>query len=65
MRYVLRNSKGQKLSGFYPNAGNKAKFLAYRRNDYICYSTPEEAVDHLGYIRSHDVGRSLEVEIDY
>ena len=65
MRYILKNRRGQKLSGFYPNAGEKSKFLAYRKNDYICYSTPEEAADHLRYIQSHNVGRSLNVEIDY
>lgn len=61
-RYVLRNRRGQRLSGFYPHSTRP--WLVYRRNDYYCYTTPEEAASHQRYIQDHGVGRNLEVEID-
>lgn len=55
--FVIVNNLGHELSGFYPNdCQNK---LAYRKGDYYCYPTIEEAQEHLDYIQGHNVGKSL------
>lgn len=59
--YVLKNSAGQNLSGFYPNCGVRSKFLVYRENDWYTFPTRKEASDFLKYIREHGVGRSLSI----
>ena len=59
--FVLENSTGRKLSGFYPNAGDKRLMLAYRKGDYYCYSTKEEAEGHLAAIQKYGIGRSLRI----
>ena len=37
--FVLVNSAGRKLSGFYPHAGRMRLMLAYRKGDYYFYGT--------------------------
>ena len=59
--FRLENSTGKKLSGFYPNAGAKRMMLAYRRGDYYCYGTKEEAEEHLAYIQGYGLGNKLRV----
>ncbi|MBA7693073.1 hypothetical protein ES703_101648 [subsurface metagenome] len=59
--FVLENSTGKKLSGFYPNAGSIQYMLAYRKGDWYSYDTKEEAERHLAYIRNHGTGKQLRV----
>ncbi len=59
--FVLENSTGKKLSGFYPNAGSIQFMLAYRKGDWYSYDTKEEAESHLAYIRNHGTGKKLRV----
>lgn len=60
--YVLVNSAGKKLSGFYPNCGFPSRFLVYRENDWFFYGTMADAQFHLAYIRRHGVGRNLKIQ---
>ena len=61
MNYVLVNSAGKKLSGFYDNCGVKSRFLVYRDNDWYAYGTKAEAEKHLRYILKHGVGKNLRI----
>jgi hypothetical protein len=57
--YVILNSSRQNLSGFYPNAGDRKRFLVYRENDYITFSTKTEAKSFLKHIQFFGVGKNL------
>ena len=59
--YVIVNSAGRKLSGFYPNAGNRSRFIVFREHDWFYYRTKKDAERHLAYIRRHGVGRNLRI----
>jgi len=61
MSFVLENSTGKKLSGFYPNAGSMRLMLAYRKCDYYCYSTEDEAKRHLVAIHRYGIGKQLRI----
>lgn len=56
--YILSNGKSR-LSGFYPNQINK---LAYRKNDYIVFSSLKEANKQLLFIRQFYNGKSLKIK---
>lgn len=59
--YVLVNKAGQKLSGFYPNAGSMRLMLAYRKGDYYTYGTIDEAMRHLEAIHEYGIGKTLQI----
>lgn len=59
--YVIVNSAGRKLSGFYPNCGFPSRFLVYRENDWFYHGTEKGAERQLAYIRRHGVGRNLRI----
>jgi hypothetical protein len=59
--YVLINSAGKRLSGFYPNAGERRRFLIYREDGWYSFSTKEEVTNYLAWIRHHGVGRNLRI----
>lgn len=63
MSFVLENSIGKKLSGFYPNAGRMRLMLAYRKGDWYSYSTRGEAERHLVAIRKYGIGKQLKVAV--
>lgn len=57
--YYLANKAGKKLSAFHSN-DIKPKLL-FRKNDWIIFSTVEEACNYLNYILSYGVGKNLEI----
>lgn len=59
--FVLENSTGKKLSGFYPNAGSMRLMLVYRKRDWYCYDTKPEAERHLAAIQKYGIGKSLRI----
>jgi len=60
--YVIKNSAGKNVSGFYPNCGDRSRFLVYRDNDYVTFRTKKEAVTWLKYIQRHGVGMNLTIK---
>ena len=60
--FVLVNSVGKYLSGFYPNAGRMRLMLAFRKCDWYSYPTKEEAEQHLATIHRYGIGKALSVK---
>ena len=61
--YVILNSAGERLSGFYPNCGNPSKYLVYRPNNWVSFPTKAEAESHIRYIQRHGVGKNLRTRL--
>ena len=57
--YYLMNRAGKKLSQF--DIQQTIPKLVYRKNDWIIFSTIEEASNYLTYILKHNVGKNLEI----
>lgn len=60
--FVIANRAGKYLSGFYPNAGKMRLMLAFRKRDWYCYPTKEEAERHLAAIHNYGIGKTLSVK---
>ena len=60
--FVIKNSAGQNVSAFYPNCGDKQRFLRYMESQYITFSNKTEAKDWLKYVQSHGVGKNLVIK---
>jgi len=61
--YVILNSAGERLSGFYPNCGNPSRYLVYRKNDWFTYPTKMDAEEHRQYILGFGVGKNLRIRL--
>lgn len=60
--FVIKNSVGQNVSTFYPNCGDKQRFLRYMGSQYITFSTKTEAKNWLKHVQSYGVGKNLRIK---
>jgi len=62
--FVLVNKSGIPLSAYRENDHSKSMHgkLVYQRNNWISFSTREEAQDYLIYLLQHSIGFGLRIE---